>query len=139
MNNSSTSFNALCGLYSINFLKNQELRKSSLTGPNDIFVEKEGKFTAIDIKINQKSIDEFIYDVGTFNRKEISETNPTFNGSLPDGSRINITTKPIRLEGPAITIRRFLKSIQTFDSRQGIFGLSNDWVQFMKRPQLKHD
>ena len=132
MNNSNTSFNGPVWSLLDKLSKKSGITEVVINGPNDIFVEKEGKFTAIDIKINQKSIDEFIYDVGTFNRKEISETNPTFNGSLPDGSRINITTKPIRLEVPAITIRRFLKSIQTFDSRQGIFGLSNDWVQFMK-------
>jgi pilus assembly protein CpaF len=38
----------------------------------------------------------------------------------------------VRLEGPAITIRKFLKSIQTFDSRKGIFGLSPDWIEFLK-------
>ena len=103
-----------------------------INGHDDIFVEKQGEFISIDVKITQDSINEFISDVAVFNKRDLDENNPLFNGSLPDGSRINIAAPPIRMEGPAITIRRFLKSIQTFDSRQGIFGLSPDWVNFLK-------
>ncbi len=111
--------------------------KSGLTeivinGPNDIFVEKGGEFIPIDVKIKQDSINQFIQDVSIYNKRDLDENNPLFNGSLPDGSRINIAAPPIRMEGPAITIRKFLKSIQTFDSRQGIFGLSPDWVNFLR-------
>lgn len=111
--------------------------KSGLTevvinGPNDIFVEKNGEFTPIDVKITRDSIDKFIQDVSIYNRRDLDENNPLFNGSLPDGSRVNIAIPPIRMEGPAITIRKFLKTIQTFESKKGIFGLSPDWVKFFK-------
>ena len=94
--------------------------KSGLTeivinGPNDIFVEKEGAFIPIDVKIKQDSINQFIQDVSIYNKRDLDENNPLFNGSLPDGSRINIAAPPIRMEGPAITIRKFLKSIQTLE------------------------
>ena len=92
-----------------------------INGPNDIFVEKEGEFIPIDVKIKQDSINQFIQDVSIYNKRDLDENNPLFNGSLPDGSRINIAAPPIRMEGPAITIRKFLKTIQTFESRQGIF------------------
>lgn len=103
-----------------------------INGPNDVLVEKDGSFTPIDVKITQKSIDLFVHEVSVYNQRDIDESSPIFNGSLPDGSRVNITVPPIRMEGPAITIRKFLKTIQTFDSRKGIFGLSPDWISFLK-------
>lgn len=104
----------------------------AINGPDDVFIEKEGLFVAVDVKITQKSINEFVQQVSVFNQKDIDENSPLFNGNLPDGSRINIVTAPLRLEGPAITIRRFLKNIQSFDTRKGIFGLSPEWVSFLK-------
>jgi pilus assembly protein CpaF len=104
----------------------------AINGPDDVYIEKEGAFVAIDAKITQKSINEFVQQVSSFNQKDIDENSPLFNGNLPDGSRVNIITAPVRLEGPAITIRRFLKNIQTFETRKGIFGLSPEWVSFLK-------
>lgn len=132
MNNYSIDFNTPVWALLDKLATKADLTEIVINGPNDIFVERNGRFTPIDVKISQASIDKFISDVAIFNRKDCDENNPMFNGNLPDGSRINITTKPIRLEGPAITIRKFLKSIQTFDSRKGIFGLSADWVQFIR-------
>ena len=104
----------------------------AINGPDDVYIEKEGAFVPVDVKITKKSIEEFVSQVASFNQKDIDENSPLFNGNLPDGSRVNIITSPIRLEGPAISIRRFLKNIQTFESRQGIFGLSPTWVSFLK-------
>lgn len=104
----------------------------AVNGPNDVFIEKDGKFVQVDVKITQLSINQFVNDVSIFNKKLIDENSPLFNGSLPDGSRINIVSPPVRAEGYAITIRKFSKSIQTFDSKQGIFGLSPDWISFLR-------
>lgn len=104
----------------------------AINGPDDVFIEKDGLFVPVDVKITRGKIDEFISQVSVFNQKDIDENSPIFNGNLPDGSRVNIVTAPVRLEGPAVTIRRFMKNIQTFDQRRGIFGLSPAWVSFLK-------
>jgi pilus assembly protein CpaF len=104
----------------------------AVNGPDEVYIEKEGQFVQLDVKITKKSIEQFVNDVSVFNNKVIDENSPLFNGSLPDGSRVNIVSPPVRIEGPAITIRKFSKSIQTFDSRKGIFGLSPDWISFLR-------
>lgn len=109
-----------------------DLTEVVINGPNDVFVERNGEFIPIDVKITADSINKFVQDVSIYNQRDLDENNPLFNGSLPDGSRVNIAIPPVRMEGPAITIRKFLKTIQSFDSRRGIFGLSPDWVNFFK-------
>ncbi len=104
----------------------------AINGPDDVYIEKDGNFVPVEVKITQKSILEFVQQVASFNQKDIDDSSPLFNGNLPDGSRVNITMPPIRIDGPAITIRRFLKNLQSFDSRPGIFGLSPEWVSFLR-------
>lgn len=103
-----------------------------INGPSEIFVEKDGEFLALDVVLSKESIIDFISEVSVYNKKDCDENNPLFDGTLPDGSRINIVMSPLRKEGPAITIRRFSKQIQTFSSKKGIFGLSVDWVEFIQ-------
>ncbi len=111
-------------------------QKSGLTelvinGPSEVFVEKDGAFLALDVTLSKESLSDFISEVSIYNKKDCDENNPLFDGTLPDGSRINIVMSPLRKEGPAITIRRFSKQLQTFASKKGIFGLSPDWVEFV--------
>lgn len=104
----------------------------AINGPDDVYIEKDGAFLPIDVKITAQSIKDFVQQVSVFNQKDIDESSPLFNGNLPDGSRINIVLPPVRMDGPAITVRRYLKNLQSFDSRPGIFGLSPEWVKFLR-------
>ncbi|MBF0300969.1 MAG: CpaF family protein [Oligoflexia bacterium] len=90
------------------------------------------KFSQLEVVITEKSIEKFIQEVGTYNQKDCDRNSPLFDGTLPGGERINIVMDPVRREGPAITIRRFLKQIKTFSSQKGIFGLNERWVHLLK-------
>jgi len=87
----------------------------AINGPDDVYIEKEGQFVQLDVKITKKSIDQFVNDVGVYNNKVTDENSPLFNGSLPDGSKVNIVSPPVRMEGAEITQKKILKFIQTFN------------------------
>lgn len=97
-----------------------------------IFVEKESKFYPLDVKLKLDHLHKFIQDVATLNFKKCNEEYPLLDGTLPDGSRINIVTGPIVKNIPAITIRKYLFKINNFDSTPGIFGLNHAWTFFLK-------
>ena len=104
----------------------------AINKPDLIFVEREGQFIQLSVKVEREDLLEFVQEVAKFNREECSEEVPVFDGRLPDGSRINIVNEPIVTESPAITIRKFLKKYQRFDSEAELFGLNEQWTQFMK-------
>lgn len=100
--------------------------------PDNIYVEKDGELIRLDASFSDLEIDSFCKDIAKYNRKEFSEKTPILDGNLPDGSRVNIIHKDYTNTTHAVTIRRYSKSIQTFDTAKGIFGLDENWVRFLK-------
>ncbi len=112
-------------------------KKSGITeilinGPTNVFVEKGGQFIQLTANLPEADIKAFIKEVADLNQKRCDHDNPIMDGTLPDGSRINIINEPFVLGSAAISIRKYLRFIATFDQNQNIFGLGPKWVTFMK-------
>lgn len=100
--------------------------------PDNIFVEKDGELIKLETKFRDEEIELFCQDVALLNRKSFGPEAPILDGNLSDGSRINLIHKDYTNAHHAITIRKYLKSIKTFADAPGIFGLSDEWVDFLK-------
>jgi pilus assembly protein CpaF len=103
-----------------------------INSTDNVFIEREGELILLNINLAPSDIVSFCKDVAKFNRSLFGPNNPIVDGTLPDGSRINIISSVYTSSSPAITIRKYLKDIQRFDSSPGIFGLSPKWVSFIK-------
>jgi pilus assembly protein CpaF len=99
---------------------------------DNVYVEKDGELIRIDIKFTHEEVDEYCQELAKHNRKIFNAENPIMDGNLPDGSRVNLLHKDYTGSTHAITIRRYMKSIKTFDGSPAIFGLSSDWMFFLK-------
>lgn len=104
----------------------------SINGPKHVFVERAGQFIQIVTNLPKEDISEFIQDVANYNLKTCDKDHPILDGSLPDGSRINIITEPFVQGSPAISIRKYLKSLSSFENNPDAFGLTPFWVEFLK-------
>lgn len=99
---------------------------------DNVYVEKDGELIRIDVKFSTDDVEAFCQDLAKFNRKVFNAENPIMDGNLPDGSRLNLIHSDYTKASHAITIRRYMKSIKTFDGSPGIFGLSPNWMHFLK-------
>lgn len=99
---------------------------------DNVYVEKDGEMIRIDATFSDDEIDEFCSDLAAYNRKNFDSSNPILDGNLPDGSRVNLIHKDYTNVTHAITIRRYSKAIKKFDSSPGIFGLTPQWMDFLK-------
>lgn len=103
-----------------------------INSTDNVYVEKDGELIRIDIKLSPEEIENFCQEVATYNRKEFSPKTPILDGNLVDGSRVNFIHKDYTKSTHAITIRRYSPSIKSLDSSPNIFGLSEEWVRFLK-------
>ena len=65
--------------------------------------------------------------------RRVDQSSPMVDARLPDGSRLNVILPPLSIDGPAVTIRKFLSGNLTTDDliRQG--SLSEAAAEFLER------
>ncbi len=87
-----------------------------VNGPDNVFIEKNGKLTQIDQKFeSQRKLEDIIQRIVGEAGREVNQSNPICDTSLKDGSRVNVVLPPISLCGPILTIRRFSKTPMTIE------------------------
>jgi pilus assembly protein CpaF len=80
-------------------------------GPKQVYIEREGKLLDTDIVFDDdehvmRVINRVLHPLGL----QVDWENPTADGRLPDGSRVNVVIPPVSIDGPCITIRKFLNT-----------------------------
>jgi pilus assembly protein CpaF len=73
-----------------------------------VYVEKFGKLQATDVRFQDdrhllQVIDRIVSAVG----RRIDDSSPMVDARLPDGSRVNAIIKPLAIDGPHLSIRKF--------------------------------
>ncbi|PIT76289.1 CpaF family protein [Limnohabitans sp. B9-3] len=79
-----------------------------VNGPSRVYVERQGRLEATDVKFDNDAhllriIDKIVSRIG----RRVDELSPMVDARLPDGSRVNAIIAPLALDGPVLSIRRF--------------------------------
>ncbi len=89
-----------------------DITEIMINGTQNVYVEKFGKKTLTDMKFDSdQQLMYVIQKILSPTRRRVDESVPYTDICLPDGSRVNIIIPPLALDGPTITIRKFLKKI----------------------------
>ena len=91
-------------------LKDDSVNDILVNGPQQIFVERDGKLTLSDVTFKDERhllriIDKIVSAVG----RRVDESNPYVDARLADGSRFNAMVPPIAVDGSLVSIRKFKK------------------------------
>ena len=91
-------------------LDDDDVSEIMVNGPKKVFVEKKGKLTKTNVTFDDddhvlRIIDRIILPLG----RHVDADSPTVDARLPDGSRVNAVVRPVAIDGPSITIRKFSK------------------------------
>jgi len=98
---------------------------------NKVFVENKGQIIQIKSDLTKDDIDNFVKYVYKLNLKEFDDS-PILDGSLDDGSRINIVRQPFVKDSPVITIRKYIRKINKFNTSEKYFGIDENWLKFIR-------
>lgn len=109
--------NGLCGYDILEYyLKDETISEIMVNGYQQIYYEKKGKLYQGKHQFESvEKLQHIIHKmVGGVNRS-INEMTPIIDARLSDGSRINVVINPVALNGPILTIRKFMKDFLTID------------------------
>jgi len=92
-------------------LEDPTVTEVMVNGTDAIYVERDGQIVLTDIKFRTEShLRQVISRIVTSVGRRIDESSPMVDARLPDGSRVNAVVQPLAVDGPSLTIRKFMKS-----------------------------
>lgn len=114
-------------------LEDETVTEIMVNGPDQIFVEKNGKLTLSDHRFTSTQsllsvIDRVVAPLG----RRIDESSPMVDARLQDGSRVNAVIPPLALNGPTVTIRKFAKKNLYMQDLLKFDSLSIEMAKFLK-------
>ena len=81
-----------------------------IKGPNDVYIERFGKLEKTEMRFKDEAhllriINKIVAAVG----RRVDESSPLVDARLADGSRVNVAIRPVAVDGPQVSIRKFSK------------------------------
>ena len=91
-------------------LKDPTVSDILVNGHECIFVERRGQLEPAPVRFRDEAhllriVNRIVSGVG----RRVDESQPMCDARLPDGSRVNIAVRPIAVDGPLVSIRKFSK------------------------------
>jgi pilus assembly protein CpaF len=81
-----------------------------INGPKQVYVERFGKLTLTDLTFTDNDqLTNIAQRIASSIGRRVDEASPLVDARLADGSRVNIVTPPLALDGTCVSIRKFAK------------------------------
>lgn len=104
-----------------------------INGPDNIFVEKNGRIEKYSGSFNSKErLSDVIQRMVSSVNRRVNEASPIVDSRLKDGSRVNVVLDPVALDGPVVTIRKFPSERMTMSKLCDIDALTVECRDFLK-------
>ncbi len=97
-------------------MRNPDISDILINGHKNCFAEIRGLLQPVEIPFKDEAhllrvINKIVADVG----RRIDESNPMCDARMADGSRFNAAIRPIAIDGPLVSIRKFSKNKLSLD------------------------
>jgi pilus assembly protein CpaF len=114
-------------------LDDPEISEVMVNGPKKVFIEKNGRVSKSSVTFDDddhvmRIIDRIILPLG----RRVDADSPTVDARLPDGSRVNAVIRPVAIDGPCITIRKFRKDKLSIDDLIRFGSLTKNMGEFLR-------
>lgn len=105
-----------------------------INGPDNIFVEKDGKVFKTDVCFeSRQKLEDVIQSIVSKVNRTVNESSPIVDARLKDGSRVNVVLPPIALNGPVMTIRKFPDKPITIEQLTELGSITEEAAQVLRR------
>ena len=114
-------------------IEDDEITEIMINGTEHIFLEKAGRIFKSDRRfVSVTKLEDVIQQIAAGANRYVNEASPIVDARLEDGSRVNIVLRPVALNGPIMTIRKFPKEAVTMKQLIDWGSISREAVDFLK-------
>ncbi|MBQ8247981.1 MAG: CpaF family protein [Lachnospiraceae bacterium] len=111
-----------------------EVTEIMINGPSEIFIEKKGCITRWERQFeSEERLEDVIQQIVASCNRVVNESSPIADARLLNGSRVNIVLKPLAINGPIVTIRRFPEIAITMEDYIKWGSISREAAVFLQK------
>ncbi|HJC79934.1 MAG: CpaF family protein [Lachnospiraceae bacterium] len=115
-------------------IEDDEITEIMVNGTDNIFYEKKGKLYRTDRHfISESRLADVIQQIVGETNRYVNETSPIVDARLRDGSRVNVVLKPVAVNGPVMTIRKFPSDAITMRQLVRMGSLTEEAAGFIEK------
>ena len=115
-------------------LADEEITEIMINGPDNIFIEKQGRVIHSKEKFSsEEKLNDIIQSIVANSNKIVNESNPIVDTRLEDGSRVNIVLKPAAVDYSILSIRKFPKEQMTMEKLKKFGSIDAEQIEFLKK------
>ncbi|MBP1587900.1 MAG: CpaF family protein [Clostridia bacterium] len=105
-----------------------------INGTDNIYIERGGQMELYDKRFSDASmLFNVIQSMVSWIGRSVNESSPIVDTRLQDGSRVNIVLKPVALNGPVVTVRKFPDRILTIQDLEEGGCISEEEALFLRK------
>jgi pilus assembly protein CpaF len=115
-------------------LDDEEITEIMINGPNNIFIEKNGKLGKLSSTFESvQNLEDTIQKIVGLSGREVNQAQPIVDTRLSNGSRVNVVLPPIALNGPIMTIRKFSETPMTISQLINFGSITEEVSRFLEK------
>lgn len=115
-------------------IENPKITEIMINGKDDIFIEQDGWIRRWENGFDsEEKLNNIIQQMVSGCNRMVNEASPIVDARLENGSRVNVVLKPIALNGPIITIRRFPEKPMDMEKLIELGALQEGHSLFLKK------
>lgn len=115
-------------------IEDDEITEIMVNGTENIFYEKAGRMYRTDRHfLSQDRLGDVIQQIVGEANRYVNETSPIVDARLKDGSRVNVVLKPVAVNGPIMTIRKFPSDAITMNQLIKMESITREGADFISK------
>lgn len=113
------------------FIDEEEVSEIMVNGTQDLFIERGTQKIHYELMVSEQRLNGLIQKMVSSVNRAVNLKEPIVDARLANGSRVHIVLKPIALNGPIITIRKFKSSICSLASLETTGSIDAEMRRFL--------
>lgn len=115
-------------------IEDDSITEIMVNGTENIFYEKGGRLYRTDRHfISEERLCDVIQQIVGETNRYVNESSPVVDAGLRDGSRVNVVLKPVAVNGPIMTIRKFPSEAITMEQLIRMGSLTREAAEFIRQ------